>query len=371
MPGSMVGSASSLPWTTRRGEWYIEIIGGEAPERTEYERQLAASGVPLAFGSRSEVDSLAEFPPAVFVSIRDARRVCVGGLTVRLRSAPLVPGHFVLRAERCAASIPLNAADAVVTALVEWVRSKRRVLRLSIDVFGFDPDHRHALGRVLERRGFRRAERPNGYADTIVIDLSDDEEAIFRSLHHSARRKVRQIQKLPLEVRPIDDAAFGGRMNDLLRETLERTGGRYQPRDWTGRIDLSIGSPGLSRIVGLFRSDTAGEDSLLAFAWGCHCGDHAFYSEAASTRDTGEMRAPLAYALMWDLIVWARRTGARWFDLGGITPGTHTDADPLGGISDFKRYFSQNVVRVREEYILDDHSWRASLVSAMHRRLRR
>ena len=265
----------------------------------------------------------------------------------------------------------MNAADAAVSAMLEWVRSDRRVLRLSVDVFSFDEHRRHALGRALAGRGFRRAERANGYVETLVIDLSGSEEEMFGSLHHSARRKIRQIEKLPLEVRTVDDPVFSGRMNQLLQETLDRTGGRYHPRDWPGRIDLSIRKPELSRIIGLFRRDVDRADSLLSFAWGCHCGDHAYYSEAASTRDTGDLRAPLAYALMWDLIVWARHTGARWFDLGGVTPGTHTDADPLGGISDFKRYFSQTAVTVRDEWILDDHSWRASLAAAVHKRLRR
>jgi hypothetical protein len=309
--------------------------------------------------------------PSVFVSILDAQRRCVGGLVIRSRSAAMVPGHRTLRAERFGSSIPMNAADAAVSGMLEWVRSDRRVLRLSVDVFSFDEHRRHALGRALAGHGFRRAERANGYVETLVIDLSGSEEEMFRSLHHSARRKIRQIEKLPLEVRTVDDPVFSGRMNQLLQETLDRTGGQYQPRDWPGRIDLSMRSPELSRIIGLFRRDVDRADSLLSFAWGCHCGDHAYYSEAASTRDTGDLRAPLAYALMWDLIVWARHTGARWFDLGGVTPGTHTDADPLGGISDFKRYFSQTMVTVRDEWILDDHSWRASLAAAVHRRLRR
>jgi lipid II:glycine glycyltransferase (peptidoglycan interpeptide bridge formation enzyme) len=73
---------------------------------------------------------------------------------------------------------------------------------------------------------------------------------------------------------------------------------------------------------------------------------------------------------MWDLIVWAKRTGARLFDFGGITRGTHSDEDPLGGISDFKRYFSRQIVPVREEWVLNHHTRRAAVVAAVHRRLR-
>jgi lipid II:glycine glycyltransferase (peptidoglycan interpeptide bridge formation enzyme) len=56
------------------------------------------------------------------------------------------------------------------------------------------------------------------------------------------------------------------------------------------------------------------------------------------------------YAVVWDLIRWAKENGARFFDFGGITVGSHGSNDPLGGISDFKRYFSERVVEVGAEW---------------------
>jgi hypothetical protein len=362
--------ASPRPWTTRHDDWQIEIIRGDAPGRQRREQELLDAGVPVPFGSRAVVASLGNVP-SFFLTIHDSDGNSVGGVVVGSRPAPMIPGHSIYRVEQFGSSIPLEATDAAVSAMVEWVRSQRRVLRLSMDVFSFDEGRRLEFGRILASRGFRQPAHVNGYTDTLVIDLMGTEEDIFRALHHSARRKVRQIAKLPLTVRCIDDTDLGERMNTLLQETMARTGGRFVQRDWVERIALSRQYPDVSRIVGLFRTDVEGPDSLLAFAWGCHSSDHVYYSDAASTRDTGGLRAPLAYAPMWDLIAWARRTGARWFDLGGITHGTHEDEDPLGGISDFKRYFSQTVIRVRDEWILDTHSRRASLAAAVHNLIRR
>ena len=119
--------------------------------------------------------------------------------------------------------------------------------------------------------------------------------------------------------------------------------------------------------MGLFRTDQSGPQGLLAFAWGCFHGDHAHYSTAASTRAT-DLRVPMAYSLAWELMQWARAQGAAAFDFGGISVGTHGDDDPLGGISDFKRYFQGATVRVGEEWILEP-SPAAARLSRMLRRL--
>jgi lipid II:glycine glycyltransferase (peptidoglycan interpeptide bridge formation enzyme) len=75
---------------------------------------------------------------------------------------------------------------------------------------------------------------------------------------------------------------------------------------------------------------------------------------------------PLAYPLAWDVIRWAKRIGARSFDFGGITLGTHgDDEDRLGGISDFKRYFTTERARVGQEWILEPHPLKAAVAHAM------
>ena len=364
-------SASPTPQLFRNGVWTVEFCPGDSEWRLQRERELLENGVALPFASRALTESLSPSISTVFVSVFDADARAVGGFAVNVRPAPLLRWHCVLRIDQLGASLPVEAAEAAVDAIVRWVRNDWRILRLSVDVFSPDAAYRRALGAVLGRHGLHPAAHINGYSNTLTLDLSRSEDDIFMSLHHSARRKIRQVNRHQLEVRRIDDATLSDRMNSLLQETLERTGGQFQARNWADRMELSNTAPDLSRIVGLFRSDVAGPDALLAFAWGCHNGDHAYYSEAASTRDTGDLRVPLAYALMWDLMLWAKRAGARWFDLGGVTEGTHADADPLGGISDFKRYFTQNVVNIRDEWILDTHSWQATLAAAVHRRVRR
>ena len=105
--------------------------------------------------------------------------------------------------------------------------------------------------------------------------------------------------------------------------------------------------------MGLFGHGKSEPDTLLAFAVGHNHGDHVQYSHAASTRDTGGLPLPLGYALAWHIICWGKDLGAEWFDFGGITQGSHDSGDRLGGISDFKRYFTKTVETVGDEWVLE------------------
>ena len=95
-------------------------------------------------------------------------------------------------------------------------------------------------------------------------------------------------------------------------------------------------------------------------------GDHGVYADSASVRPD-DIRLAVTYPILWDLITWAKRGGASWFDLGGITLGHATDGDPLGGISDFKRFFTEDLIDVGEEWRFPLHSLRARLAAFVDR----
>ena len=170
------------------------------------------------------------------------------------------------------------------------------------------------------------------------------------------------MQQLPLQVRVVDDCRLGDRLEALSRETRARTGGRYAALwDWAGVIELSRRVPDAARLVGLFRTDREGSDALLGFLWGWWNGQSVSYFAGGSSRPSDLGRLHIGYPLMWDLIVWAKRAGAKWFDFGGVTAGTAASGDPLGGISDFKRLFGKETAEVAEDWMLEPRKVAARL----------
>jgi hypothetical protein len=261
--------------------------------------------------------------------------------------------------ERLGTGLEKPVLEAGVAALAAAARSSGRVLRLGAEVFSRDPAERAAADAVLAACGFAPEPDRRRYARTLAADLTPSEDDILASFQKKVRRDIRDVAKHPVAILPVSDPALSGRMNELLRETMGRTGGEYRPVDWPAWIDFSRCHPSLSRIVGLFRTDAAAPNGLLAFAWSCHHCTYAHYDTAASTRKT-ELKIPLMYGLLWDLMRWAKQNGAAWFDFGGVTLGhTHDASDPLGGISDFKRYFSKELLEVGGEWVLRPSPLRA------------
>jgi hypothetical protein len=351
----------------RSGDFTVDLVRQVGPEREQAEKELVESGVALPLPHRCAWARVFAEPESWFLSARGATGTCRAGVAVEAARSRTLPGHWLLRVRRCGPMKAAGALEAALAGLADLARRDSRVLRVAVEVFSPDPPFRAAVAGSLAGCGFRRVPTPRGYTHTIAVDLTPDEAGILASFQSSARRNVKSIAKQPLAVRPITDRDVVPRMADLMTETVSRTGGVARPTDWPGRIELSRQYPSLSRLVGLFRTDATGPEALLAFAWGCHHGDHVEYEAGASTRETGT-RVPLAYALIWDLIRWAKQTGASWFDMGGVTPGQLGDTDdPLGGISDFKRFFSKTVVEVGDEWEYEPHPVRAGLARAAGR----
>jgi Acetyltransferase (GNAT) domain len=344
-----------------QGSLSVSLLHGVDEEREAAERDLVALGVPLPLPHSCAWARLIRCSESWFLAVRNGGKLC-GGFALEVTRSRALPGHVLLRAERFGAGCKGDSLEISIAALGKLASVDRRILRVNVESFSRDAQEREAIEVNLRARQFQRSENARRYPRTVAIDLSPDEAGILKSFNATARQNVRAVNKHPVRIGTLDFEHIP-RIAELYRETMSRTGGKVQTRDWAGIIDLSKSCPDRSRLVGLFRTDVQ-QDCLLAFAWGCGHGDYVHYSTAASTRNT-DLRMPLAYPLVWDLICWGKRHGARWFDLGGVTDGHHGSGDALGGISDFKRYFSKDVVTVGDEWVIEPRPVKARLARAV------
>lgn len=338
----------------------VRTFRGTPVEREQCERSLMEGGVALPMSHRGAWARVCGDGGSWFVGVADPHGCWRGGFGIEIHRSRTLPGYQVWRVQRFGWMLPRDVRDAALEALTALARRSRRVLRVHVEAFSPDSAVLEDIVKTAAELGFKRVPRPRCYEETVTVDLAGDEAALFASLHRTARQNIRVLQKHPVVVRMVADGLLCDRLDALWRETLARTGGRLRSRNWRAIIDFSVRNPTLSRVVGLYRTDVTGPESLLAFAWGCNHGDHVQYCAAASTRRT-DLRIPLGYAPAWDLIRWAKDQGASWFDFGGISAGRLGTDDPVGGISDFKRYFSRVVTRVGEEWAYEPHAWSARL----------
>lgn len=340
--------------------WQFTLLAGLSTDRALWEWRLLSADHPVPLTHLTgwaQVQGLRTW----FLGVEDGEGHCLGGVTVHTARSRLAPGFSILRVERFGDSIHPDARAASLGALALAAGMLPRVLRLHVELFARDESQLGAIAIAASEAGFLPSALPRCYDRSAIVELGQPLDAIFAGLHKTARQNIRAATRFPVEIRPLTASQPPGPMNSLLAETFARTGGEFDRPDWTAILRYCDLHPDRSRVVGMYRTDLPDGDQLLAFAWGCFHGNHVQYATAASTRAT-DLKVPMAYPLAWDLIQWAHRLGASFFDFGGLSAGSHGSGDPLGGISDFKRYFKGEPARVGAEWMLEPSRFAAGWV---------
>jgi hypothetical protein len=348
-----------------------ELIEGPGAAWEECERLLDEAGAPLglfhrACWARARSRGGTRY---CLVALRSSRADCRAAFAVESRPTRALRGHRVLSLVRL--GIGEGGLDDESLALglrevVRYARADKSVLRVTADSFSVESDWLLRTGDALRQNGFRQTAPQRSYARTLLLDLEPTEDELMAGLHRSARRNIRDAAKFPVTLEGAESESLAERLQELDDETRARTGGKPRAMDWASMIRMTTENPGLSRISLLRRTDRNGPDAVLAYAWCCKQGEIAQYSESGSTR-ADDLKVSTSYVLLWDLICWARRNGARHFDFGGITGGAEDTADPLGGISDFKRRFTPFEFDVGQEWSFEPHPARAAAARVISR----
>lgn len=346
----------------------------ELEEWIRLEEELIEQGVAVPLVHRSSwlrSVSRVTIRPAAFRDPSTGR--LLAAFPVERSPARSLPGHYRLRITRFGSGRDTEGMAQVLDQVVAWTRSDPAVLSVGIEVFAVDSRHRDRIDGLLAERGFglRPSRRRYRWTSRVRLDASEDE--VFRSFSGTCRRAIRDPEKRGFRVGRLDDPRWARRMEELWNETFARTGTDAPRRSWPDHLRFAGRHPDLYRIQGTFSSSFPDEGSLVAFACARNNGDHGEFSDGASTRDAGP-GVSLTYAPMWELIRWAGSLGCSWFDMGGVPRERRAGGDPLGGVSDFKRRFTEDVIEVGGEWELKPRTGRtavADLARSMAAVLRR
>lgn len=336
----------------------VAIVASTDSEVTAAEVELEGRGFPIPLPSRvAWAQALGGRPHRTMIA-RSARGECLAVAGISVTPTRAFPWHVIARVEAFGEAYATPAGAAMLHALADFSRRRPNVLRAVVELECRDEAARATLHAMLREAGFVPSVAERVSARTLAIDLSPTEDEIFSSFGRSTRQNIRGAAKHGLELASVDDPGCGERMNALLAESLARTGAPPQAMDWGAILHLCRQLPHRSRVIGVFRGASREPADLVGYAWGLHHGERVEYHTGASARIPGA-RLPILYPAIWDLVVWGRRSGGRWFDMGGVTGGTVGSGDALGGISDFKRGFTKDEISLGEEWTLVPHPWRA------------
>ncbi len=192
--------------------------------------------------------------------------------------------------------------------------------------------------------GFRPSPQTVQPPRTIMLDISDDDDAILARMNQGTRRKIRQSLKKGVrywEAAPDEITRF----TKLMQMTGKRNAfGVHEASYYALAYELFVPD-----YAALIMAEHEGDDlaGIMVFA----IGDTAWYLYGASSNVKRNLMA--AYGVQWQAIQWAKARGCRYYDMWGVPNYAYEEleaqfqsrSDGLWGVYGFKRGWGGDVVR--------------------------
>lgn len=193
-----------------------------------------------------------------------------------------------------------------------------------------------AIVQLLKDRKWRFSDDQVQFRNTIVVDLTTDEDDILMQMSQNTRRKVRTGEKKGVTVRSaslhdLDTlyklyAITGERDNFLIRPSA------YYEKAWRDFIEAGLAHALIAEAEG----------EAIAHVILFHFGRKCWYFYGASSNE--QRNKMPTYALQWEAMRWAKAQGYTLYDMWGA-PDHFNEDDPLWGVYEFKRGFRGTVTR--------------------------
>lgn len=218
------------------------------------------------------------------------------------------------------------------------------------------------------------AARPaiQGNAETVVVDIDRDDDALIGSFDKKCRNMVRRAERDGAVVReyPADETTFA-HMHRLMRLVGGgKSGLALRDNSYTEQLWRGYAAAGQGRFFGI---DVDGTPALLSFV--IRVGRNATYKDGGSERD--RTSPGMSNYLQWEAMRRMRDEGATSYDLFGIAPewAQSVDDHPAFLLGRFKLSFGPRRSHIGAfDVVLRPTQWKLwtkfgeRVVSALHRR---
>ncbi len=193
------------------------------------------------------------------------------------------------------------------------------------------------LSSVFRRRKMRKAHAHHQPEDSLIIDISVDEEEILKQMKQKGRYNIKVAKKHEVKVKACgaSDAAVADFYN-LVKATTERNNfSGHNQRFYENMLKILGKGDGVkSPLAKLYVAEYDGE--VIAGIIATFFGDEAIYYYGASGNEHRNVMAP--FLLQWQAMLDAKELGCKSYDLFGIAP-PNQPKHPWNKITQFKQRF--------------------------------
>jgi lipid II:glycine glycyltransferase (peptidoglycan interpeptide bridge formation enzyme) len=193
-----------------------------------------------------------------------------------------------------------------------------------------------SITNMLKWRRWRFSADQVQFRNTVIIDLSQNEDQLLAAMSQNTRRKVRLAEREGVTVR-VGTAQDLPILYDLYRITGERDQFLIRPPEyydsaWRLFIEAGLAHPLIAEFEG----------KPIAHVILFHFGRKCWYFYGASANEHRDKMPN--YLLQWEAIKWAKTNGYVLYDMWGA-PDIFDESDSMWGVYAFKRGFRGVVTR--------------------------
>ncbi len=220
--------------------------------------------------------------------------------------------------------------EAVLAQLEAEARRARAIfVKIDPDVRTDTPEGQAVLG-LLACRGWWPSAEQIQFRNTVVSDVTADEDALLAAMKPKWRYNIRLAERRGVVVRAGAEADLPA-FYAMYQETGDRDGFLVRPYGYYHAIWARFMADGLAHLL-LAEVEGLPVAGLILFRFG----HTAWYFYGASTAQSRDLMPN--HALQWAAMRWAKAAGCTRYDWWGA-PDVLNESDPMWGVYRFKQGF--------------------------------
>jgi peptidoglycan pentaglycine glycine transferase (the first glycine) len=188
----------------------------------------------------------------------------------------------------------------------------------------------------LQARGWIFSDEQIQFRNTVVVDLTEEEDALLMRMKPKTRYNIRLAERRGVTVRPGGvadiDLLYQMYAHTAVRDDFLIRGKAYYQAVWQAFFKAGLAEPLIAEVEG----EPVGGAVIFRF------GGRAWYMHGMSLDDHREKM--FNYRLQWEAMRRSKAAGCHAYDMWGA-PDSFTEDDPLWGVYRFKDGFGGYVLR--------------------------
>lgn len=239
------------------------------------------------------------------------------------------------------AKFPKNKTLNIFKGGINELAKKEKAIFLTVEFSEeFDEDQTKKLKKAGFKKSFQKIQPPN----TLILDISKDEEKILEQMKQKGRYNLRLAKRKKIKIKEVTKEKDFQDYQLSHKETTQRDKISARPFSYLKNLFCFLKENKMGTVFLAYYKKNPIAGVIISVL-----GKKATYLYGASSNTHRNVMAP--YLLQWEAIKYAKQKGALSYDFYGIAPSNQLN-HKWAGITKFKKQFGGEEISLLGSYDL-------------------